>query len=383
MKVFYEFASRQLNKRDEELCGDSVAFSIRPSWATLVFSDGLGSGVKACILSTLTTRIATRMLDEGLPIDEVVRTVSETLPICTVRKIAYSTFTMAQMFSDGRTSLMEYDSPPAFILHHNRLRKSPCEEFSIDGKLVRRHELEMSPGDWIVIVSDGVINAGIGGAYPMGWGWDEVGRYLENHVHEDLAAEGMAECLIQVTRDLYEGPPGDDVTVAAVKVRRWRLLTIFTGPPVRREDDAEVVKSLMAAHGKRAVCGGTAANIVARELGRRVEVELETGTQRVPPRGRIEGIDLVSEGVLTLTYALELIRAGTPMSTLKLRVDGASTLAVLLHEADEIRLLVGRAINPAHQNPDLPRDLALKSQAVHALAEELRRRGKIVEILSY
>ena len=105
MRVFYEFGARQMNKKREELCGDSVVFSAKPDWATLVVSDGLGSGVKASILSTLTTRIATRMLDEGLPLDEVVQTISETLPICRVHKIAYSTFSMAQLFSEGQAKL--------------------------------------------------------------------------------------------------------------------------------------------------------------------------------------------------------------------------------------------------------------------------------------
>jgi len=383
VKVFYEFARRQINKRDEELCGDSVVFSTRPGWATLVFSDGLGSGVKASILSTLTTRVAARMIEEGLPLEDVVRTVSETLPLCKVRKIAYSTFTMAQLFTEGRARLMEYDSPPVFVLRGGRLQAVPYDELPIDGKQVRRYDLTLEAGDWMVIVSDGVVNAGIGGRYPMGWGWEMVGRYLENHVHADLSADGLADRLIEVVRDLYEGAPGDDVTVAVVKVRRWRLLSLFTGPPLRREDDASVVKALTSAHGKRAVCGGTAANIVSRELGRPVEVELETGTESIPPHGRIEGIDLVTEGVLTLAGALEQIREGIPESTLRLRVDGASRLAVLLLEADEIRMLVGRAINPAHQDPDLPKELGLKVQAVRALVEELRRRGKVVDIHYY
>ncbi len=238
----------------------------------------------------------------------------------------------------------------------------------------------MGPGDWIVIVSDGVVNAGIGGAHPVGWGWENVGRYLETHVHDELTADGLAERLDRVVGELYAGPPGDDVTVAVVKVRRWRPLVIFTGPPVRREDDSRVVKSLMSFHGKRAVCGGTTANIVARETGRDVKVELATGTEDVPPHGRIEGIDLVGEGVLTLTRALERIREEVPEPTLKLRVDGASALSVLLLEADEVRMLMERTLNPAHQDPDLPKDLGLKSKVVHALAEELRRRGKFVEI---
>lgn len=380
MKVYYEFGLRQVNKKGEQLCGDSVEFSLNPHSATLVFSDGLGSGVKASILSTLTTRIAGRMLDEGLPLAEVVRTVSETLPTCRIRKIAYSTFSMAQLFTDGHAKLAEFDSPPPFLIRRGKVQRLPCREREIGGKRIRDCALSLRPGDWLVFVSDGVVNAGIGGAYPMGWGWDEVARYLESHVHDSASADETAAKLVRVVEELYAGPPGDDVTVAAVKARKKRVVSVLTGPPTNREDDARVVEALLSSPGRHVVCGGTTANVVARELGREVVVDLETGTDAVPPNGRIEGIDLATEGVLTLTRTLEMLRSDEPTDKLRLRVDGASSLAVLLLEADEVRWLVGRALNPAHQDPKLPRDLGLKAQVVQALGEELRRRGREVTI---
>jgi hypothetical protein len=380
VKVFYEFGLRQINKKREELCGDSVNFSVRPESATLVFSDGLGSGVKASILSTLTTRIAARMLDEGLPLDEVVQTISETLPICRVRKIAYSTFSMAQLFTEGPAKLMVYDSPSPLVVRRGKIRRLPYEEHEVSGKRVRDYSFDLRRGDWLILVSDGVINAGIGGAYPLGWGWDEVAKYLEGHVHEALSAEELAAKLARVVEELYGGPPGDDVSIAVVKVRGKRILTIFAGPPVEKKDDRQIVDALVAGGGKRVVCGGTTANIVSRELGRPITVDLETGTEAVPATGRIDGIDLVTEGTLTITKTLDILRSHEPCEELKLRVDGASSLALLLHEADEVRILLGRAMNPAHQNPNLPRALGLKTQVVQSLGEELRRHGKDVSI---
>jgi hypothetical protein len=380
VKVFYEFGLRQINKKREELCGDSVEFSVRPDAATLVFSDGLGSGVKASILSTLTTRIAMRMLDEGLPLDEVVETISETLPICRVRKIAYSTFSIAQLTTEGPAKLMAYDSPPPLVIRRNKIRQLPYEDREVSGKRVSDYSLDLRPGDWLVFVSDGVINAGIGGAYPLGWGWDEVAKYLEGHVHQALSAEQLAAKLARVVGDLYEGPPGDDVSIAVVKVRRKRFLTIFTGPPVEKKDDRRIVDALISSAGKHAVCGGTTANIVSRELRREITVDLETGTDAVPATGRIEGLDLVTEGTLTITHALDILRSNQPNEELALKIDGASSLVVLLREADQVRVMVGGAMNPAHQNPNLPRALGLKTQVVQALGEELRRQGKEVSI---
>jgi len=380
VKVFYEYGLRQINKKREELCGDSVEFSLRPNSATLVLSDGLGSGVKASILSTLTTRIARRMLDEGLPLGDVVQTVSETLPICRVRKIAYSTFIMAQLFTEGHLKLVAYDSPPPFLVRRGKIQDLDCEEHDVGDKRICDYSCPLRPGDWLILVSDGVINAGIGGAYPLGWGWDEVAGYLETHVHESLTAEELAAKLARVVDELYQGEPGDDVSIAVVKARWKRVLVVMTGPPVEKEDDERVVEALMSSPGRRVVCGGTTANIVARQLGRGIDVDLATGTDTVPATGRIEGIDLVTEGTLTVTRALEIMRSGSSNDQLKLRVDGASRLVVLLQEADEVRMLVGRAMNPAHQNPNLPRALGLKTQAIQALADELRRKGKEVRV---
>ena len=380
MRVFYEFGLKQINKRAEELCGDSVEFLLKPDSAILVLSDGLGSGVKASILSTLTTRIAMRMLDEGLPLDEVVQTVSETLPICRVRKIAYSTFSMARLSTAGSAKLVAYDNPPPLLVRRGKIQHLPYEEREVGGKRLSDYSFPLRPGDWLVLVSDGVINAGIGGAYPLGWGWDEMAKYLEGHVHEALSAKGLAEKLARVVEGLYDGSPGDDVSIVVVKARWKRVVVVFTGPPVEKEDDERAVEALMSSPGRRVVCGGTTANIVARQLGRGITVDLETGTDDVPATGRVEGIDLVTEGTLTLTKALDLIRSEEPDENLKLKVDGASCLVVLLTEADEVRILVGRAMNPAHQNPNLPKNLGLKAQIVQGLGEELRRNGKQVEI---
>jgi hypothetical protein len=380
VKVFYEIGVKQINKRGEELCGDSVEFSLHPHSATLVFSDGMGSGVKASILSTLTTRIARRMLDEGLPLGEVVSTVSQTLPICHVRKIAYSTFSIAQLLTEGFAKLVLFDNPPPFLVRRSRIQELPYQEREVGGKRIYDYSCPLRPGDWLVLVSDGVVNAGIGGAYPLGWGWDEVGKYLETHVHESLSAEEMAKKLARVVADLYEGPPGDDVSIAVVKARHKRIVTLMAGPPVDEEEDERVVEVLMHSPGRRVVCGGTTANIVARQLGRGIDVDIQTGTESVPATGRIEGLDLVTEGTLTLTKALEILRHETADADLRLKVDGASRLAMLLREADEVRILMGRAMNPAHQNPNLPRTLGLKAQVVESLAEELRRETREVEI---
>jgi len=380
MRLHYEFGCRQLNQHGEELCGDSVVFAVQPDFLTLVLADGLGHGVKANILATLTSKIASRMVAEGLPVRVVVETMSETLPVCAVRNLAYSTFTIAKLFPRGRTNLVEFDNPHLFLLQDRKVRRVRYRERMIQNRRVHDAKLKLNLGDWLVMVSDGVINAGIGAASDLGWGWDAIGAYLESHAHPERSAQEVADDVADKVMKLYEGSPGDDVSVAVIKVRRRRFTTIFTGPPLKPEDDAAVVARFMAGRGMHACCGGSTANILARTLNRPHEVDLSTGSAEIPPIGRIEGIDLVTEGVLTLAHTLENLKQGVTAKEIQYKVDGASALTRLLLGSDEVAFLVGRALNPAHQNPNLPRDLGLKSHITNEIKLNLEKLGKIVRV---
>jgi len=381
MKLFYEWGIKQLQKHSEELCGDNVAIAPHAKSVTLALSDGLGSGVKANILSILTTRIVMRLLENELPLGDVVETLSKTLPVCEVRKLAYSTFAIGQFFSDGRARVVEFDTPPVILLRKRKYVPVVYDEREIEGKTIRESELELQMGDWIVFVSDGVINAGIGGLYPLGWGWDQVVRYLQEHCHPDLSAHELADKLAQAVWDLYCNRPGDDVSVAVIKARRKLLATVLTGPPLDRSIDKKVVDRFVQRPGFRAVCGGTTAKIVARHLGgKSLDVDLSTMTPDVPPLARLEGIDLTTEGTLTLTKAHELLTSGADKQMLKFQTDAASALARLCLDVDEVHFIVGLTVNPAHQNPELPEELGMKLSIVRSIAEQLRKRGKEVTI---
>jgi len=380
VKAYYEWGARQLNKRGEELCGDSFAVSRKPDSVTLALSDGLGSGVKANILATLTTRIAMHLLENDLPLTEVVETLSRTLPVCEVRKLAYSTFAIAQFFRDGRARLVEFDAPPCILLRRRRQQALPYEERELGGKKIRQSVFEVEAGDWVVFVTDGVLNAGIGGAYPLGWGWEQTARFLESHTHPALSAQDVADRLAEAVKELYVGQPGDDVSIVVIKVRRKLVATILTGPPSDPARDRAITAAFIERRGLHAVCGGSTAKMVARHLGVPLEVDLETMRADVPPIARMENLDLVTEGILTLTHTLELLRSGATKQSVQLQNDGAAALMRLLLSVDHVHFIVGLAVNPAHQNPSLPRELGMKLAMVREIAEELTRRGTQVTI---
>jgi hypothetical protein len=382
MKLYYEWGVKQLNKHREELCGDNIAVSRHSDSVTLAISDGLGSGVKANILATLTTRIAMVLLENELPLDEVVETLGKTLPVCEVRKLAYSTFAIAQFFRDGRARVVEFDTPPMILLRQRKFLPLGYNERVISDKTIREAVFELKLGDWVVFVSDGVLNAGIGGVYPLGWGWNQVMRYLEEHAHPDLSADDLAEKMAETVVELYAGAPGDDVSIFVIKVRTMMVATVFTGPPVDRASDEQITARFIERAGLHVVCGGTTGTIVACHLGRPLEVDLETMRADVPPLARMENIDLITEGILTLTRANEMLRSGANRKTVRFQTDGAAALVRLLLEVDYVHFIVGMAVNPAHQNPSLPVELGIKLAVVREIADELKRRGAEVSIES-
>jgi len=381
MKLFYEWGTKQLQKHGEELCGDNIGIARHSDYVTLALSDGLGSGVKANILSILTTRIVMHLMENKLPLSEVVETLSKTLPVCDIRKLAYSTFAIGQFFRDGHARVVEFDTPSFILLRQRESVLTPYEERQIEDKTIRESELQLQMGDWIVFVSDGVVNAGIGGRYPLGWGMEQIALFLEEHCHPDLSAQELAEKVSQTVWDLYTGKPGDDVSVVVIKVRRKLIATVLTGPPADRNTDEAVIARFVGRPGLLVVCGGTTAKIAARYLGGKLlEVDLSTMKADVPPLARLEGVDLATEGILTLTRTNEMLHSGADKETVQFNTDGASALVRLCLDVDHVHFIVGLGVNPAHQNPDLPGQLGMKLGVVRSIAEELGKRGKEVTI---
>ncbi len=381
MRIFYEWGIKQLQKHGEELCGDNVAVAPHADYVTLALSDGLGSGVKANILSILTTRIVMHLMENEMSLNEVVDTLGKTLPVCDVRKLAYSTFAIGQFFRDGRARVVEFDTPSFILLRGRKSVPVPYEERQIESKTIRESELQLKRGDWIVFVSDGVVNAGIGGLYPLGWGLEQIANFLKEHCHPDLSAQELADKLAQAVWDLYCSKPGDDVSVVVIKARQKLVATVLTGPPAGKIADEAIVTRFRQRPGFLAVCGGTTAKIVAHYLGGKpLEVELATAKPDVPPLAKVEGVDLTTEGILTLTKTNDLLHSGADKETVKFDTDGSSALIRLCLDVDHIHFMVGLSMNPAHQNPDLPRQLGMKLAVVREIAEELRKRDKEVTI---
>lgn len=384
MEYFIDVAFDNLNKQGEELCGDKVEVKFTEDSVIIVIADGLGSGVKANILATLTSKIAVTMLVNGASIYETIDTVVNTLPVCNLRKLAYSTFTIIKVHQDGRAYIAEYDNPPIFFIRDGQSLDIEKRDNIIDGRVVKEGNFLLQEGDVLTIVSDGVIHAGVGGVLNLGWQWDNVMEYLKTLTLGEKCSKNISKGLIEACKNLYLDKPGDDTTVVSIKIRKPEIVDLFTGPPLDRDDDSWVVNKLMKSKGKKVVCGGTAANIVARETKKEIIVNMDFIDKSVPPTANIMGIDLVTEGVLTLSKAVEKIKkyihsfSDEDFNGLTGK-DGASRLArLLVEDCTNLNLWVGKAVNPAHQNPDLPIDLSIKLKVVDELAILMESLGKKV-----
>ncbi len=383
MALCLESGYTSLNKKNEELCGDKVESAVCGEYTTLVLADGMGSGVKANILSTLTSKILCTMVSENIAIEECVETIVQSLPVCKVRGVAYSTFSVIHMNEEGKGYLFEFDNPQAILVRDCKCRDFDRIAMNVLGKTVYKTVLDLRAGDVVVVMSDGVIHAGIGQTLNLGWQRPEVMEFLDGNVKPSMSARAVACLLASVCNDLYLGQPGDDTTVAAVKVREKLKVSLMIGPPVDKSKDDFYISRFLSGEGKKVVCGGTSSQIVARHLHTTVRASFDFPDRDVPPIGFIDGIDLTTEGVLTMRRLLELsekyvdVHDLTPKTFTK--KDGASLLAQLLfEEASDVHFYVGQSINAAHQG--LPIDITMKLKLVESLAANLKKMGKRVEI---
>lgn len=390
MNVSIDVSYKSLNKYKEELCGDKVEILKTEDSNIIILADGMGSGVKANILATLTSKILGTMFLNGATIDECVETIVKTLPICQVRGVAYSTFSILQIFHNGEAYLVEFDNPSCVFIRDGILVDIPFNKRVIEEKVINEYRFKVQLNDCFVLMSDGVIHAGVGQVLNFGWTWKCMADYTLEAIKSTLSSSRLATLLSKACDDLYMGRPGDDTTISVARIIPIKKLHIFTGPPQDKEVDEQVVGEFMEGDSAKVVCGGTSANIVARVLRKEIKTSLVYTDPTLPPMARIEGLDLVTEGVLTLNRALTLLKKYVDddideefFNDLD-KDNGASILAkLIIEECTELYLFVGKAINEAHQNPHLPFDLSIRMNLIEQIKEAASHMGKKVTIKYY
>ena len=377
---------KSINHDGEQLCGDHIDIIEQNENSTIiVLADGLGSGVKASILSTLTSKIISTMMAEGLPLEECVSTIAATLPICSVRGVAYSTFTIIHLIDNTTAELIQYDNPMVILIRDCEVYNYPKTELSIDGKKIYKSVIKLMENDIFIAMSDGCPHAGIGLAYNFGWKWEDIADFMKTFAHIGYTAKTLSTILVDECNKQYGFHPGDDATACVVRIRAREPMNILFGPPRNRDDCDRMMSLFFSKEGKHIICGGTTSSIAAKYLGKQVKTSLVFEQSDVPPIAEIEGVDLVTEGVITINkvieYAKDALDKNEKYEHWSISRDGASMICRLLfEEATDINFYVGRAVNPAHQNPDLPINFNIKMNLVEELSACLKKMGKRIKV---
>lgn len=376
-----EVGAASINKQSEGICGDFWCQTGTDDQQILVLSDGMGSGVKANILATLTAKMLSSMLAGSIPIDECVMTVSETLPMCKERKLAYATFTALKL--QGLTAyLVRYDNPPSLLIRHGKPSRFPYSVHFVGEKEIHESTLSLEEGDVLLLMSDGITQAGRGKTCD-GWPSEDIAALAAQYDTAEMSPQRLAALILRAAQSLNLDEADDDATIVVIKVRRRYAANLMIGPPKNRADDEATMRLFFSKTGAHVVCGGTTAKTVAAYLGKEVFSREDTATEEVPAMSRIDGVDLVTEGLLTLRATLDLVRQYRKdcMMTLTLDnpKDGASCLAeLLLERATDVNIFFGTSVNTSNMTQDM--SFQSKLGLAKDLEKELTELGKNVKI---
>jgi len=393
MGVTVDVAYKSLNKVSEILCGDKVELLKTADSNIMILADGMGSGVKANILATLTSKILGTMFLNGATLEECVETIVQTLPICQVRHVAYATFSILQVCHNGDAYLVEFDNPGCIFIRNGKLMPIPQNIRRIEGREINEFRFKVQKGDALILMSDGTIHAGAGQLLNFGWLWEDIAGYAVKQYRLTISAMRLAAAICQACDELYQYRPGDDTTVACMRIINAKPVHLMTGPAQDPAMDEEMVNAFMSGEDttKRIICGGTSATIVSRVLQQPLDVSMDYVDLDIPPIAYLKGIELVTEGVLTLSRVVKLLRRYVKNETvseeffLELdKLNGASMVAkMLIEDCTELHLYVGKAINSAYQNPGLPFDLGIRQNLVEQLKHVVEEMGKPVTVTYY
>jgi len=254
------------------------------------------------------------------------------------------------------------------------------------GARARLHfsEIDAAVGDRVVFFSDGVSQSGMGTvAHPLGWGDDGARSSLRSAVarEPDISARRLAQRLVTESLRRDADSAHDDITCGVIYFRQPRRLLIATGPPLDPQMDGELADRILGFPGRCIIAGGTTGNIVARELGVKPQIVLSELDPDVPPYAKMDGVEMVTEGIITLAKVGDYLDAGTPAEWLPRNAAGRMTEHLL--DSDSIQFLVGTRINQAHQDPNVPMQLELRRNMVGRVGELLQKKYLKEVTISY
>lgn len=381
--LFIDVDYAQIYKSGQKIGGDVFLLSRNPDREQIVctLSDGLGSGVKANVLASLTAHMAHKLSFSEMDLTHSAKIIMNTLPVCKERKISYATFTIVDIrhpsLNDIQVNLVEYDNPLALLFREStpieweREKIALHREGAFKKEELSRSSLQMAVGDRLIVFSDGVTQAGMGKGLPLGWRLGGVREFAQMQIEKNpsISSHELSRAIARKANGLDRLASKDDITVMVVYVRRPRRTLVVTGPPFTKEKDEILGEKLLAFEGRKILSGGTTALIVSRLFNKKLKVDLTCWSPEVPPVSIMEGIDLVTEGMLTLSKVASVLEQRTPVRSLP--NDAVRKFVEVMQDSDQVHFIVGTKINEAHQDPSIPVEIGIRRTIVGRLRKAL------------
>ncbi len=377
-----EIDFQQKHPENEIACGDVFNSQVikKEGRRILVLSDGIGHGIKANVLATLTATMAVNYSTFHTKPEIAARIIMHALPKSSDGKENYATFTLIEIENDGQVRIINYDNPPVIILRKDTILQT--REYLLEvrgmentGKMLRCREFVAQKEDRIIFFTDGITQSGLGSSrYPMGWGQVRLAEFVIGQIKRqpEIAANKLARKIINQAYQNDRFSLIDDSSCGVIYFREPRNFMLITGPPFYKVKDPGIVNQIKEFKGEKAICGGTTAEIVARELGLTLTTTDGFRDATQPPKAEMEGFELVTEGLLTISKAQEILENYTAETSLG--NTPADDLVRLLLNHDIIHVIVGTRINWAHMDPDQPVELEIRRVVAKRLINLLEKK---------
>lgn len=375
--MFIDIACLQRKKYNQNAFGDFFLSRRFPNMNRLVavLSDGLGSGIKANILACMTSTMLLKFMENNFDIEKSSEIIMNSLPVCKVRGISYSTFSAIDCYENGRAKIVEEGNPDFIWIRKNEVLKPDFQTINskvFQNRKMKVYNINLEKEDRIIFCSDGATQVATGEKeYPLGLERDGLAKIILDKIkwEPQISSNDLSSYLIKRIEEIAPRRQlKDDTSVVCIYARAPRESLIFTGPPYDCKQDSYYAKYFIEFEGKKAIAGGTTANIISRELSIPAKADLSTSSKILPCISKMEGVDLVTEGILTLTKTLEYLEEGAAEE------NAAKLLMDFFISSDVINFLVGAQMNVVHYDPSLPVEIEIRKNIIKKLQKVLEEK---------
>ncbi len=371
-----EVKAYQASKRKNLVCGDVYVEDRNEHSTTIILCDGLGSGIKANLAATMCATRLLELIRSDFSIRNAFASLVKTMEEARLKDFPYSVFSVVRILNDGVTSILSYEMPPPIFISGRFATVLPQRIFTVDNSIIGESNCFLKAKESILLVTDGITQAGLGKGMHKGWGSDNLNKYVNSLLTLGYNYDELPEKIEQKAEEIWKFRLEDDCTAIIAKGRKGKIINLFTGPPKDKALDKDLVEKFLNLDGLKIVCGATTGKIVSRITGKPFKMEENFTSNLAPLSYSIEGIDLVTEGAVTLNQVYNIWDADP--ATME-KDSPVTDLFSLLSVADKVHMMLGQTENPANDDISFMQHGILKrNKIIPLLINKLKEDGKLV-----